>query len=162
MLTLLFGVDVLVSGWTTALFLAILLAIFFGQTHLYQSTVRSKEATTQNRFHKFYIRWTARFTVVGVLATVLAILLSLDPVPNSGLAPVFELFRNDFWQGKNRFVLDDLEVTFIVLFLILFVTVTNRLYDFCTKALKTGGTTIFGPSAFKSLIFSPGHRLRPR
>ena len=127
MITLLFGVDALINGWITAFFIAILLTIFIGQTQIFQSIIQSKEATTQNRFHKFYIRLTARMVVVVVLGAALGILLNLEPVPNSGLTPIFKHIQNDYWQEKNLFILDDLEVTFIVLFLVLFIMGTKRL-----------------------------------
>ncbi len=136
MLTLLFGVDARFNSWITALFLAILVAIFFGQTRIYQSIVQSKEAATQNRFHRFWIRWIARLTVVGVAGVFLGILLNLEPVPNSGLAPIFKLIKNDFWQKKNLYILDDLEVTFIVLFLSLFIIITNRLYASLYRSIE--------------------------
>ena len=136
MLTLLFGVDARLSSWVTAFFLAILVAIFFGQTRIYQSILQSKQAATQNRFRKLWIRWITRLTVVGVAGVVLGILLNLEPVPNSGLAPVFKLIQNDFWQEKNLFILDDLEVIFIVLFLSLFIIGTNRLYASLSRIIE--------------------------
>lgn len=128
MLTLLFGVDVLVSGWVTASFLAILIAFFFGQTQIYQSFIQAKESTKTNRLYKFCIRWVARIIVVGVSGVILAVVLNLEPVPNSGLIPIFKQIQNDRWQEKSTFILDDFEVTFIVLALLLFIAVTNRLY----------------------------------
>ena len=139
MFTLLFGVDVHTSSWITAFILAILIAGFFGQTKIYQSIIQSKEAAAQNRFQKFWIRLSTRITVVGVIGIVLGILLNLEPVPNRGLASLFNLTQNDFFQGKSPLVLDDLEVIFIVLFLLLFILITNRLYASLYKIIEDWG-----------------------
>jgi small-conductance mechanosensitive channel len=138
MLTLLFGVDVLTSGWITSLFLAILLAFFFGQTQIYQSIVQALEETAQNRC-KFCVRWAVRITVVGVLGGVLAIILSLEPVPNSALAPMFKQTQNTFWEGENLFILDDFEVTFIIMVLLLVMMVTNKLYNSLYRRIEAWG-----------------------
>ena len=143
MFTLLFGVNVLVNGWITALLLAILLAFFFGHTRLYQSIILAKEANTPNRFHQFYIRFIAQLTFVGAAGAVLAALLSLEPVPNNSLSQIFTLVQPNFWQGSNRFILDDLEVTFIILCLLLFSTALNRLCATLYRHIENWGHYYF-------------------
>ena len=161
MFTLLFRVNVLVSGWITALILAILLAFFFGQTRIYRSILQSIEATTQNRFHKLSIRWMARMTMVVVSGAALAILLSLDPVPNNGLASIFRLVQNDFWQKKT--VSSWMTLRLHSLYCSSYYSYPSRISCMllCFGASRPGETIISGPSTFRSWIFSPGHRLRP-
>ena len=143
MLTLLFGVDVLISGWVTALLLAFILTVFFGQTRFYSPSNQSKESVNQNGTKKYRFRWKTRIVTVIGLSAVLAFLLNQKPAADSGLAALLNLHQHDFWQGRNSLVLDDLEVSLAVLFLILFITGTNRIYTSLYEKIEAWGHNHF-------------------
>ena len=99
---------------------------------------------------------------VGLAGVFLVVILSLEPAPNGGLAPIFKINQTAFWQGENRFILDDLEVTFIALFLCLFIPATNRLYTTLYRRMDAWGHYHFRTIRIQKLDLLNGHRSPPR
>ncbi len=126
--TFLFRNDVINISWITALFLAIVLVIFFSKTQLYQSIVQSKKIAAQNQFSRLFFRWFTQVTFVVVGSAVIAGLFQLEPVANRGLAQALGFHFEEQWRGQNIFILDDIGVIFITLLLLLMVAIIKRFF----------------------------------
>ncbi len=70
------------------------------------------------------------------MSAVLAVVLGLEPAPNSSLTAIIRQKHANFWQGEKSLVLDDLEVTFIVLSLIGLTAAANRLSASLYRRIK--------------------------
>ncbi len=126
--TVLLRTDDINISWITALFLAILLLVFFRQTRLYQLIIQPKKVAVQSQSSRLVFRWAIQLMLLGGLSAALAVLFQLEPTPDRGLAQVFGFHLEELWRGKSLSILDDVEAIFVVLLLLLLIAVIKRLF----------------------------------
>jgi small-conductance mechanosensitive channel len=150
------GINTLISGWITALLIAILSVYFLGRTELFDSIVNRLERTTPNEFVFRNSRWLVALTIVISLGLFFSILMSLEP-DQDGL--VLSLLKNrtaETTWNQYYFIVDDILIAFGVLLIIALIPTINFIFSRIFQKINHYRNTRFRVIKFQNLeIFTP-------
>ena len=154
--SLFLGINTLISGWITALFIAILSVYFLGRTELFDSIVNWLERTTPNEFIFRNSRWLVALAILIFLGLFLSILMNLEP-DQDGLFFSFlkNLIAETIWS-QYYFVVDDVLIAFGVLLILALIPTINFIFSKIFQRINHFRNTRFRVIRFQNLeIFTP-------
>lgn len=150
------GINTLISGWITALLVAILSVYFFGRTELFDSIVKWLERTTPNEFIFRNSRWLVALAIFIFLGLFLSILMSLEPDQDGLILSFLKNFIAETFWSQYFFIIDDLLIASGVLLLIALIPTINFIFSKIFQKINHFRNTRFRVIKFQNLeIFTP-------
>ena len=150
------GINTLISGWITALLIAILSVYFLGRTELFDSIVNWLERTTPNEFIFRNSRWLVALAFFIFLGLFLSILMSLEPDQDGLiLSSLKNIIAETFWS-QYYFIVDDVLIASGVLLLLALIPTINFIVSKIFQKINHFRNTRFRVIKFQNLeIFTP-------
>jgi len=150
------GINTLISGWITAVLIALLSVYFLGRTELFDSIVNWLERTTPNEIIFRNSRWLVALAIFIFLGLFLSILMSLEPDQDGLiLSSLKNIIAETFWS-QYYFIVDDVLIASGVLLLLALIPTINFIFSKIFQKINHFRNTRFRVIKFQNLeIFTP-------
>ncbi len=150
------GINTLISGWIVALLVVTISVYFLGRTGLFNIFVNLLESTVQTEFFRGNSRWLVSLALFLSLGIFLAVLLSLEPDPDSLVSTTIQNYVSPtLWDEYSSFV-DELLIALGITFVLALVPTINFIFSRISQKIKYFRDTRFRVIKFQNLeIFTP-------